>query len=293
MAYRTLQDFGAAVPLLDYTVSHQSWFLFNEPLHLISAWKTYERAQHPLIGFLLLGDDKIRKDPTLVNMFGLMSVGGIQEQEEIEMVAQLKMSFLLRKVGDFNRFKMGSILSDKNWSPLLNDAFILAGIHQRRPFHFTDIRLLNDPNKKKKYEFQRSSKPADVRDEWKRRDVNVAQNKLADLSNRPWEVQVWRQFFLDNPDVLWNSEYNCSRILVRELIGLKTFGYQAELSAQQLSFGPKRDANTQTASFRAYMAALRDRQVDYFANNRTKMLTLISEFLFDHPGALVPTRPGV
>ena len=32
----------------------------------------------------------------------------------------------------------GSILNDRNWTPLLNDSFILGGVHGNREFHFAE-----------------------------------------------------------------------------------------------------------------------------------------------------------
>lgn len=283
MPYDTVKTFIEAIPLDSYRTSH-TWFKWESFRHLLGAWKLYKSTQNPASGFLLLGDTKIRKSPSLISVFGLMSASGIQDAEEIAMVAVAKFYHIMQDIEQPN-IRYGSILSDQHWSPLLNDAFILAGIHSRRDFHFMDDLL-------PKYSFQSRAGIAGVRDGWKMRE-HAAHNQLADLSQRPREVQVWRQFFMDHQHLLWDSTIGLNgipRVLARELIGLMTFGYEARPTAEQLSFVPKRAANPLTASFRAYMEALR--QAGYFTNNRTQLLSRISHFLFGHPEALVSTNPN-
>jgi hypothetical protein len=273
MVYTTLKAFAEAVPYNHYAKNH-TWFNWEGvAFNLVSAWRLYKRAQQPVLGFLLLGDTKIRKDPTLVSAFGLMSAGGIKERAELEMVAALKIQSRWRKTGPSN-FRNGSILSDQNWSPLLNDSLILAGVHRKKEFHFVDGLLSG-------YNFQKPTGMAGVRAEWKMRD-NAAQNRLADLSQRPWEIQVWRRFFQEHKSVLWDSTNQIPRVLARELIGLMTFGYKAMPTAQQLSFVP--EADTAAPGFETYLGALR--QAGYFSGKETTMLSRISNFIFGHPEAI-------
>ena len=121
----------------------------------MSGWRLYKRAQNPVLGFTLLGDTKIRKDPTLVSAFGLMSAGGVQDEDELKMLAAIKIKGWWQGTGMPN-IGQGSILSDQNWSPLLNDSLILGGIHRGREFHFLDDRLA-------KYNFLQPAGVAGVR----------------------------------------------------------------------------------------------------------------------------------
>ena len=92
MAWTNLEDFVGAVPLDRYLQLHP-WFggWAEDPLgDVLSAWRLYKQAKVPALGFLLLGETKIRIDPTLVQGFGLMSAAGVQDPEVVRMVAALK-----------------------------------------------------------------------------------------------------------------------------------------------------------------------------------------------------------
>lgn len=273
MPWETLKQFQESIPFARYAQSH-AWYRWDAPLDIISAWRLYKRAQNPALGFTLLGETKIRKDPTLVYAFGLMSAGGIQDQEEIQMIAALKVQGWWKGTGNPTIGK-GSILSDQNWSPLLNDSLILGGIHRGREFHFFDDRLSG-------YNFSQPAGVAGVRLAQEMR-ANAANARLADLSGRPWEVQVWRSFFHDHPGVFWDSTAKIPRVLARELIGLMTFGYEPVLSRHQLSFLP-RGAPMSSANFNQYLNVLR--QAGYFARDEKALLNRISQFLFGTPTAI-------
>jgi len=204
-----------------------SWFyqqgnpfpgIADEDDHIYAAFKIYRRASAPSLGRLLLGDTKIRKDPTLVQNFGLASGSGIQDQAEVEMVRLLDEK--RRKLFGRNYTSVtdsGSILSDKKWSPLLNDALMLGGAHSRIDFFFAEDRASMVPQ--------------------------------AHASAKDW----WLTVFNTYPDILWGS-WGGPRVFARELIGLKLSGYRPVFSYHQLGF----DAGAaQMRSFRDYLEALR------------------------------------
>lgn len=112
----------ASACLSDYNRDN-SWFyqqghpftgIAGELDHIAAAFRIYELASAPSLGVLLLGDTKIRKDPTLVQNFGLASGNGIQDPKEIEMGRLLNQA--RRKLFGPNYTAVtdaGSILSDK------------------------------------------------------------------------------------------------------------------------------------------------------------------------------------
>jgi hypothetical protein len=192
------------------------------------------------------------------------------------MVAALKIQGAWRGTGGPETHH-GAILSDQNWSPLLNDSLILGGVHRRHDFHFIDARTATLP-------FDQPPGVAGVRLAQEARSW-AAQRRLADLSDRPWALQVWRQFFQQNQAVLWDSTRHVPRVLARELIGLKTFGYQAQPGPHQLSFGASQAAGN--AAFGPYLAALRSS--GYFSpGGQPALLASLSHFLFGHAEALLP-----
>ena len=278
MAWTNLEDFVGAVPLDRYLQLHP-WFggWAEDPLgDVLSAWRLYKQAKVPALGFLLLGETKIRIDPTLVQGFGLMSAAGVQDPEVVRMVAALKVQAWWRGTGT-PELKLGSILSDQNWSPLLNDALVLGGIHGRRECFLADHRMRD-------VKFVQPSGVAGARATQEARSW-AAQRRLADLSGQPWEVQVWRQWLQENQSMLWDRTAHVPRVLARELIGLESFGYVAVMRAQQLSFLPA-GPGSERADFATYLERLR--QAGYFSGNQPALLARLSQFLFGHADALLP-----
>lgn len=86
----------------------------------------------------------------------------------------------------------GSVLSDRNWSALLNDALILGGVHTGREFHFVATAPMRHP----------AFKPAGVAVERAAVDMRASalQRRAADLTQASWEVQLWRDHFLQQDE---------------------------------------------------------------------------------------------
>lgn len=275
MTWNLATDFLPALPMQRYRLDHPWYPWHDEPMFdVVSAWRIYRRARNPSLGFVLLGHSKLRQDPTLVHAFGLMSAAGVQSEDERRMVAAVQIQSWWRGT-DLPDLKTGSILSDQNWSPLLNDALILGGVHAAREFHFTDEALAG-------YGFQQLPGVAGVRAAHELQS-RAAQQRLAPLADRPWPVQVWRAFFQDHQDVLWDGTRHVPRVLARELVGLMRFGYEAVLTPQQLGFVP--GAGGVRQDFSAYLAALHE--AGYFARDGQRpLLARISHYLFGSAEAL-------
>lgn len=256
---------------------HKSWddIMFDTG----SAWRLYQRAQQPELGFLLLGDSKLRADPTVVHSFGLLSAAGPQEPEVRAVMAGLRWQARIRHT-TMPPMHKGSVLSDRNWSALLNDALILGGVHTGREFHFVATEPLCHP----------AHKPAGVAGERAAVDMRARalQRHAADLTDASWEVQVWRDYFLQRLDLLWDSSALIPRVLAREIIGLKAFGYRPRLLAHQLSFQPPEPWHG-WADFLQYRHALHE--AGYYARHKHDgVLASLSQYLFDRPAALAVAR---
>ena len=108
--------------------------------YALNAWRLYQQASTNALGMLLLGSSKIRKDAVLVSNFGMTSAGGVTDPEEVALVKALEAQRADQRAAPGLRdapdvLGTGSILNDKNWTPLLNDCYILGGVHGEHEFH--------------------------------------------------------------------------------------------------------------------------------------------------------------
>ena len=220
--------------------------------YAMNAWRLYERALTNPLGMLLLGSGKIRIDPELVSNFGLTSAGGVGPDEESKLVDALEAERTSRRAAPGLRdapgvLGPGSILNDRNWTPLLNDCYILGGVHGDHEFHFAE---------------------------------EAANAHFESLSAQLNPAEKW-QSYLKTHDPFWNVELNVPRILTRELIGLQTFGYRPRFFNEQLSFGAGQSEN---ATFKTYLDALVAAGIA--GRDRTVVFETVSVFLFGNAEAL-------
>jgi hypothetical protein len=246
---------------------------------------------------ILLGDTKIRSDKELVMSFGLASAGGVQEEKDRAMVEQIiggrpanaPAGPAVAVVGP------GSILSTKMWSPILNDALIIAGAHCRQDFLFA----MNEDERRdwglhiggEEFERRRAvfgeavARPGAVLAvPGGLRASPPAPGALRASPPAPGAkmLERWAAFFRRNPRIFW--ERGNPRVFVRELLGLKMFGYSPEFSDQQLGFACASPGLANAAGFRAYLQGLRAAR--FHARDRLALMRTVSEFLFRDPARL-------
>jgi hypothetical protein len=149
----------------------------------------------------------------------------------------------------------GSILSTRGWSPMLNDSFIMGGVHSGHQFHV----VLNNEESGL---FGRTSNSG--------------------LTGR----DNWRLFIRANPRMLWDSERGVPRVLMREFICLQASGYQPNFERQELIFGSKKDGAADKAIFRVYLKALHEVGFHDAARSKDKIVSAVAEFLFGDKEAL-------
>ena len=245
-------------------------------IYINSAYNLYEAAARNVLQMVILGDTKIRSMPELLRNFGLLSAAGVQEKKESVLVkdleahrTQVAMGTQEGLAGRTKLLGAGSILSDKMWSPILNDALMLGAIEGWQGFYFG----LN----------------ADEQAFW---DSNGFSSNVADKisifgkpvkSTRDREQANWLSFLRRNPEVLWRN--GNPRVFARELLALKFFGYAPEFSKIQLAFSPGMRSRKGPPTFRLYTQSLRE--LGFFAKNKVKVLSAISEFLFEDKEALL------
>ena len=156
----------------------------------------------------------------------------------------------------------GSILNDKNWTPLLNDSYILGGVHGEHEFHLAED----------------------------------SANAYPSRSRAVAPKEQWQSYFRTHTDAVWDTTRQVPRILARELIGLKTFGYRPQFFQEQLSFGARQSDG---ATFRIPGRACCSRDHQQESDNRPGDAFTVSirersgVKRFMTPRLTAPTRSGV
>ena len=236
-----------------YEIENQWWTWGDRNRYMLGAWRLYRNANRSILGMHILGTAKIRKDPALVGNFGFTSAGGVSDPEDVRLVQKLEATRATvpnapAVVGH------GSVLNDQNWTPLLNDVFIMGGAHALHEFHLAEegfdqyLRFVNA-----RAAFDRSKAPSNA-------------------------AELWEGYFTAHPEDLWMN--NAPRILARELIGLKAFGYRPQFHLQQLSFACANPGQALGANFEKYLNAV---QADFQGGSARAVFNAVSQFLFAHP----------
>jgi hypothetical protein len=232
--------------------SRGTWIQF-----IVAAWKLYERASTNQLQMVLLGDTKIRSDQELLRNFGLVANAQTpQEAADLALVDRLMAERIRIAEASVEPaipvMGPGSILSAERWSPMLNDALMLGGIIARQEFHLA----LNE-------------------------DERVVWADLQALTPAGATPQSsWLAFFQKVPRVVW--ENGVPRVFVRELLGLKLFGYEPVFTPFELGFRP--GAKGPEPTFDRYLEGLNE--VGFHIPNREAILRSIASFLFNDAEAL-------
>lgn len=250
------------------------------------AYKMYMLARDTKNGFLPLGDEGIKKWKDLVFNLGLASVTAPEEMDT-DFVNELNLHRSLqrdgirttRKTSSFpieisNITDSGAILSDKIWTTMMNDAFILGGTERSHPFVLV---LSPEPTKK-------SGNKLSEHLMWEQVKNKALPIRIGLSYEEKWRYK-WLSFFASNPQIIYRtgSERNGPRVLARELLGLSFFGYKPIFAENQLSFVRR---NSTPTSFTTYLHKLL--KLHFFTNNNINsqelVVSAIFEFLSDNSG---------
>jgi hypothetical protein len=279
MAVWVLDRFvDAAARTLDLYEKEYAWFKWPDRKTSVQhAWKLYRAAATNQLGMILLGDAKIRTNAALLMNFGLTSGSGVAAGDELKQIERL-MAGRQQLVGRHSGAAVqvlgpGSILNDQNWSPLMNDALILGGVHTAQDFHWAEegfdrFAMVGAQEFIQRREVFNQGTAAPVA---LRRDQKYYQDK-------------WKHYLLGQSN-FWSGGF--ARIFARELIGLKTFGYRAVCTEQEVLFTP---GGAAAATFDTYLHGLR--AVNFGNNDRVSINRAIGEFLFGDPAALTNLGDG-
>lgn len=245
---------------------NQKWDDDDVMTHVIkAAYELYAATAGNQLKMVLLGDTEIRQDSLLIPNFGVMSAHGIQESETRRLVIQeryKRWANAERATGPMKEVAKvasgGSILSDSKWTPILNDALILGAIESQQEFHLA-------LNQQERIAWTDHCKPFD----------EATQKDFAARNHCP--PDLWPAFFKKQPQLLWNGKF--PRVLSREILALKFFGYKPSFSIHGLSFIPKLGNSIGPPSFKTYNEGLQ--KAGFFENSESRVLDEIALYLFE------------
>ncbi len=296
--YALLPDYDTYNPwfrLLTGGVFERNW---PPGEYVVTAAKCYVKSNTSADSdpFKLLGDEKIRRDSSIVGSFGLCTAMDGLEPDVQRIVAEQEArrngiaagasssstsssspfaspppfmssppapgAAAASSASSSSSFAppavagSGAVLATRGWSPLLNDAFILGNVHRGGEFHLT----LAGADR---------------------------QDFLAATAGRSVK-DGWLNFFRTHPIMLWDGERKQPRVLARELLGLMEFGYEPNYDFGDAGLPFKADKGKAAgASLQKYVTMLATKR--FHEPNREMMLTELGTFLFRDQGAL--TRP--
>lgn len=274
----------------------------SAPVHAeVSAdrcWNLYVASRDNALQTLLLGEVSMRSKLALVQNFGLTSAYGHEDDEpwlspwlgtplKDPIGAQSKLTNIDPATLDpkknahlKNLQGSGSILSDRLWTPLMNDAWVLGGVHTKQNFHLVTEGL-------------GEQKLVAAMDTLKSQEVFERTRAKFGALHTPYTAQApaliqeaWRQWFIDNPRCLYEAWG--PRVLVRELIGLMTFGYEPAFTRQELAFQCAAPTLANNATVGAYSDALNTLNFHQGADPIAKrtVLKALSKWMFGRDDAL-------
>lgn len=257
----------------------QNFFQWNDEAvmarYIEAAYRLYMAAARNELKLVVLGDTEIRSMSVLMKNFGLLSANGLQEQADrakVERTERFRDEYRSVRHGYPEVLGPGSILSDKMWTPILNDAMMIGAIQGRQPFYIALNTSEQAVWNKYGFDYTRVSEHAAKFGT----QVNRATSNL-DVYQRQW-----LNFFKQQPHMIWRGGF--PRVLARELLALKFFGYGPVFSKTGLGFENGRRNSIGLPGFRAYNNALM--RVGFFANDKQRVVGAISEFLFDDASLL-------
>ena len=239
-------------------------------------YNLYAATARNALKLTVLGGTEIRLDDAYIRNFGVTAANGIQDLE-----TQKWVDFEMKRRADRARLPhakalkpsrtvtpvmgVGSILSEKGWTPILNDSLILGAITAGQQFAL-------------------GLTPAEQVD-WNAMNGAKA-NKTAVLAARFGDTvtltNAWKSFF-NSQRRMFFFPWGGPRVFTREILGLYFFGYKPEFSWQQLGFYPG-SGRRDPADFGNYLRKLRG--VGFQNKDQVNIMRTILSFLFNDPKAI-------
>ncbi|TYC66473.1 hypothetical protein FMN63_18455 [Stappia sp. BW2] len=257
------------------------WTRWDQPNHMDyyidAAFRLYQTTARNQLKMTILGGASIRTCKELIANFGITAANGIQDQQTVWIAQQEEyrrrrgrgegQDGADKKVARRNPIAVqgvGSILSEKAWTPILNDALIIGAATGHQTVH---IAL--------------EAREAAI---WRECEEEARQWEAQNLGIRiDYPTWAWQEFMNRNIGMLWNQHHQVPKVLARELIGLSFAGYKPVFRYQELFFTP--NPHTPDPTFKEYTDGLNE--LGFHTNDgRVNVMKHISEFLFDDERAV-------
>ncbi len=274
------------------------WAHWNNPVKMAEyihfAYKLYAATANNRLKLTLLGGTEIRLNAPLIQNFGVTGVNGIQDKKTREIVVDTvwkRLGLLKNHPRDAtkpdksyaNVTRTGSILSEKGWTPILNDALIIGAITAGQGFamaltpieqaDWNEINIAHQQGKKVKQQpFMATG-------------AGARSKFLTDkFESKSPSKEVWKKFFNSQRRMFFNCQTRSPRVFTRELLGLYFFGYKPEFTPVQLGFSA--GSKKRMTDFKTYLRNLRSLGFHKGVANEKKIMEAISMFLFDDKTAI-------
>jgi hypothetical protein len=246
------------------------------------AYALYAATAGNMLQLTVLGGTEIRMDDAYVRNFGVTAANGIQEEVTERLVLAEQERRGLRAAKPDPKVKnpdrtvtpvmgVGSILSEKGWTPILNDSLILGAITGGQ-----DFALGLTPAEQADWEAMNGAK------------VTRAAVLSAQFGNTPALIKAWKEF-LNSQKRMFFFPWGGPRVFTREILGLCFFGYKPQFSWHQLAFAPGAGKRAMP-DFKTYLAELN--KVGFHSADQATIMATISKYLFDDVGAIGAPWPA-
>lgn len=255
------------------------------------AYALYQATASNALKLTVLGGTEIRMDESLIASFGVTGVNGIQDSktkaviwkevtrrilwaedvnDKFRKMARTPSERQVRNAMPSPVVRTGSILSERGWTPILNDALIVGAVTARQSF---DVGLT-----------------AGERATWQRLNGDkVTKFAARTVAFDPSEAKAaWQEFMASRKKMFFDRAV--PRVFTREVLGLSFFGYEPEFSWHGLRFRP--GPTRARPDFGDYLRKLRAAGFGH-PTDKKKVLEAVSKFLFGEEDALTrSSRPA-
>ena len=252
---------------------------------VLSAYKLYRATATNTLKLTLLGGTEIRSDDAYIRNFGVTGASGIQDDDTARYVVTeiMRRDARARNVDpnannpDNTQVPVlgGSILSEKDWSPLLNDALIIGSVTSHQLFSLALTVTEQADWLTQNYDDQ-GLNPQQVEAEEKKRKMMHLKRAFGHKIDCK---RAWEEFFDNHEGMLWNQQDNCPRVFARELLGLSCFEYEPIFTWHEVYFRLKK-GKAPRPRFDRYIQKLRDVGFENGAANKATIMGAVNDFLF-------------
>lgn len=248
------------------------------------AYNLYSATATNRLKLTLLGGTEIRLHDPYIRNFGLTAANGIQDKEakfyvererERRLKTYLHPSPRARNPVGYTPVTGGSILSEKSWTPILNDSLIIGAVTAGQNFALALTPLEQGDWKEMFEEKENTNQPHMMQ------GGGVKTKFLADKYGQSKET--WKKFMNYQKRMFIDVRSGAPRVFSRELLGLYFAGYKPEFSSIQLGFS---STGKKPLDFKTYLRNLRSVGFHNSQQNMHKIMENISMFLFEDRTAL-------